>query len=362
MKITSLEAWTVDLKIGVPYTIAYETIDRAQNVFVRIVTDGPAIGFGCAAPDPVVTGESAESVLAAMRSVVEPALVGADPLRPTLHLEELRRLIPRQPAARAAIDMALFDILGKVAGVPLWRLLGGFRDRIRTSVTIGILPEEETVASAREFVAHGFLCLKIKGGTDVELDAARILAVRSAVGPEIELRFDANQGYSYEQSVRFVSAVAPAKVELFEQPTSRDELDLLGRVTAAVAIPVMADESLMSAKDAFRLAGDDLVDMVNVKLMKVGGIVEAQRITAIARAAGMEVMVGCMDEAALAIAAGLAFALSRPGVTYADLDGHLDLLDDPTAGAVVLRDGYLYPTDRPGLGFELKDTRGGQAG
>jgi L-alanine-DL-glutamate epimerase-like enolase superfamily enzyme len=353
MKITAIEAWTVDLEIGVPYTIAYETIEQAPNVFVRVVTDGSVVGYGCAAPDPVVTGESAESVLETIRGVIEPTLAGADPLRPTLHLEELRRLMPRQPAARAAIDMALFDILGKAGGLPLWRLLGGFRDRIRTSMTIGILPEAETVAGAREFVARGFGCLKIKGGTDVELDAARVLAVRSAVGPKIELRFDANQGYTYEQSVRFVAAVAPAHLELLEQPTSRDELDLLGRVTAAVAIPVMADESLMSAKDAFLLAGDDLVDMVNVKLMKVGGIVEAQRITAIARAAGMEVMVGCMDEAALAIAAGLAFALSRPGVTYADLDGHLDLIDDPTAGAVILEDGYLYPTDRPGLGFDL---------
>lgn len=353
MKILSLEAWPVEFALSAPYTIAYETIDRVDNVFVRLKTDGPHEGCGCAAPDLAITGESAASVLSSFEEIAGPCLAGADPLRPTLYLDELRRALPRQPAALAALDMALHDLLAKIAGVPLWRMLGGYRDRIRTSITIGILPETETTARARHFVAQGFGSLKIKGGADVELDIARVLAVRKAVGPTIELRFDANQGYSFDESVRFVSGIASAEVELLEQPTARDELALLGRVTAAVDIPVMADESLMSSRDAFKLAGNDLVDMVNVKLMKVGGLAEAGRIATIASAAGMEVMVGCMDEAALAIAAALAFALSRPAVVYADLDGHLELIDDPTVGALALKDGFLYPIDRPGLGFDF---------
>lgn len=355
MKITAIEAWPVELQLATPYSIAYETIDRVGNVFLRLRTDGRATGCGCAAPDLAVTGETVESVLAAIRDVAEPLLQGAEVTRVALPLEALRRPLERQPSAVAAIDMALHDLLGQVAGLPLYRLLGGFRQRILTSVTLGILPHDATVELARRRVAQGFRCLKIKGGADVDLDIARVLAVRQAVGADVALRFDANQGYTFDASVRFVRATRAAGLELLEQPTASADLDLLGRVTSAVEIPTMADESLLTLRDAFRLAGDELVDMVNVKLMKVGGLVEAQRITSLARAAGMEVMVGCMDEAALSIAAGLAFALARPGVTYADLDGHLDLAADPTAGAVILRDGYLYPNEGPGLGFRIED-------
>lgn len=355
MRITVLEAWQVEMRLAEPYTIAYETVSSAQNVFLRIETNSGIIGYGCAAPDLQITGETPEGVLRTFEEIIQPTIKGSDPLRIAFLLRRLQLYLKNQPSALAMVDMALHDILGKSANLPVYRLFGGFRIRIKTSITIGILPLDDTIARAREFVQQGFKSIKIKGGQNVDAEIEKILKLREAVGKSIELRFDANQGYSVEDTLKFVEKTRPAQLELIEQPTPRAELDQLGKVTSGVHIPVMADESLMSLRDAFRLARRDLVDMINVKLMKVGGISEALQINAVARSAGLEVMVGCMDEAALAIAAGLHFALARPNVVYADLDGHLDLIDDPSSGAVLIRDGYLYPTEKPGLGFDLRN-------
>jgi L-alanine-DL-glutamate epimerase-like enolase superfamily enzyme len=353
MKVIGVDAWSVIMRLTEPYTIAYETIDHTTNIFLKITTDKGIIGYGCAAPDKPITGESPEDVLRTINDLVTPLLKGSDPLRHIRLLERLKQNLNQKPSTLAAVDMALYDILGKAAGLPLWKLLGGYRDRIQTSITIGISSEAETIKAARQWVDQGFKFLKIKGGIDVDLDISRVISVRNAVGNKIEIRFDANQGFSVEDALNFVLQTKSVRIELIEQPTPKGNPDLLGRVTSDVSIPVMADESLMTLRDAFRLAKKDLVDMVNIKLMKVGGIAEAMQINAVARAAGLEVMVGCMDEAALAIAAGLSFALARPNVLYADLDGHLGLQNDPSAGAVIIKNGILFPNDKPGLGFDL---------
>jgi L-Ala-D/L-Glu epimerase len=352
VKILRIEACPITLGMHEPYVIAYETVSETTNLFLRLETSSGITGYGCAAPDEPVTGETAEILVKDVESVVVPLLKGADPLRRTRLMQQLRIHLKNRPSLLASINMALLDILGQSCGLPLWKILGGFRDRMKTSVTIGILPEKETLERAIYWKGHGFRALKLKGGLNVDSDIVRLLRVREVVGKSMELRFDANQGFTVEESLRFVDETRKTRLELIEQPTPKGAPELLKRVTRKASIPVMADECLMTLRDAFRIARGDLADMVNIKLMKVGGIDEALQINAVAKAAGLEAMVGCMDESALAIAAGLHFALACPNVLYADLDGHMDLKDDPAAGAVILRKGTLFPTGLPGLGIK----------
>jgi L-alanine-DL-glutamate epimerase-like enolase superfamily enzyme len=352
-KITRVDAWPVKMRLAEPYTIAYESVEEAVNVFLRLETDAGVVGCGCAGPDREVCGESAGDVVDAVREVIDPALRGSDALRLEPLLREMTAALAGRPAALAMADMALRDIEGRVRGTPLFRVLGGEAGSMVTSVTIGILPEDETVACARRWLERGFSCLKLKGGLDRESDAARVLKVREVVGEDVELRFDANGGYSVEGALAFAEEVRPARLEFVEQPTPRDRPELLAEVAAKLDLAVMADEALVTPADARAIAASRGADMLNVKLMKVGGIARALEVDEVASAAGMPVMVGCMDEAALAIAAGLHLALARPNIRYADLDGHLDLEGDPSAGAVILEDGRLRPTGRPGLGFDV---------
>jgi L-alanine-DL-glutamate epimerase-like enolase superfamily enzyme len=250
----------------------------------------------------------------------------------------------------AMVDMALHDILARKAKLPLYQLLGGFRHEVQTSITIGILPLRETLEQAGYYLKKGFSIVKLKGGAHLPDDIEKIQKLREKLGYDFFLRFDANQGYNTEESVEFISKTKSANIEILEQPTSRKREERLGEVSQIIDVPVMADESIKTLKDAFRLASNDWIDMVNIKIMKVGGILESQHINSVAKAAGLEVMVGCIDECALGISAGLHFTLSRPNIEYADLDGHLDLLEDPFTDLFKLKNGILYPSNYPGLG------------
>ena len=352
MKIVRVDAAMITCPLTTPYVIAYESVSDVVNILIQVVTDTGIVGVGVAAPDFHVTGETASEALRAVEEIGAPLLVGRDPLRPAQIADRLKKKLKPWPSVRSGIGIALCDVMGKKAGVPAFKLLGGFRDRMMTSITVGILDEIDTVKACLEHVRAGFKALKLKGGKDVDLDVVRILKVREAVGEGIFIRFDANQGYLPEEAVRFVAGTRSAKVEVLEQPTPKNDLEMLGTVTRRVSVPVMADEVLLSVKDAFRLAKRGLADMVNIKLMKVGGIQEAFAVNAVARAAGLEAMVGCMDELALGIAAGLGVALGSPNIVFADLDGHIGLEGDPTCQSVTLKNGVLFPNPAPGFGIE----------
>src|SRR5262245_58921346 len=231
MRITRIEAWSVALKLTEPYTIAYETVESTTNVLVRLHTDGKHVGHGCAAPDPYVTGETPAEVLAALTEAAPAALVGGDPTDLLWANDRLWNVVGSRRSAFAALDMAMYDLHAQGLGVPLFRVLGeAGRPCLRTSVTIGILDEAATVDAARRWVGAGFRALKLKGGRNVENDITRVWKVREAVGQDIELSFDANQGYSPAQAVEFVKGCTGAGLAYLEQPTRKQSPALLGQV------------------------------------------------------------------------------------------------------------------------------------
>lgn len=350
MKIIEIEYFRLDMPLAVPYTIAYETIDHTSNIILKLITDTGMIGWGCAAPDMSVTGETAEDVIKNIDTVLIGLLKGQSPFQIAKLNYMLKLYLPNSSSTMAMVDMALYDLLARKAQLPLYKLLGGYRSKITTSITIGILPLAETIELGRGFLKKGFTIIKLKGGVNLLEDIEKVHALREQLGNNFLLRFDANQGYTSTEAIEFINKTKSANIEILEQPTNQKTEETMGDVTKNIDIPVMADESIKTLKDAYRLASNNLIDMVNIKLMKVGGILESQHINSVAKAAGLEVMVGCLDECGLGISAGLHFALSRPNIEYADLDGHLDLLDDPFTNLFYLKKGTLYPSESDGLG------------
>jgi L-alanine-DL-glutamate epimerase-like enolase superfamily enzyme len=353
MQITHVEVSPVQLDLRVPYRAADhpDEIDRIACVFVRIETREGQNAWGCAAFDPVLTGETIEQVLQACRACADRAL-DLNPLNTELALAELAPLTENTPSARCAFDMAFYDLLGLAAGLPLHRLFGGYRHRIQTSITLGLAPTKETVEQAHYRARQGFRILKLKGGLNPEEDVERVQAVARSL-PQLTLRLDADQGYTVKQALDLARAL-DGKLEMLEQPTEARDLEALQQVAQHSSIPILADQSLTGPASALEIVQRRAAHGVSVKLATCGGLHCARQIDAITRAAQMDTMIGCINEPALLIAAGLGLALSSPNVRYGDLDGHFDLVNDPSRQAFLFKDGWLVARDVPGLGCTVE--------
>jgi len=255
------------------------------------------------------------------------------------------------PAARAALDMALFDLLAQHLGVPVVELLGRAHHALPTSITIGIKGVEETLDEAREYVGRGFQILKVKLGHDLEEDIARLSRLRESLKPAPLIRVDPNQGYDADAVGEFVRRTTSLGIEFLEQPMPADDVDAMRALPDEIRARVAADETLLGEADALHLvAPPRACGIFNIKLMKCGGIWSAMRIAGIAEIAAVELMWGCMDESIIGISAALHAAFASPATRYLDLDGSLDLARDVVSGGFELQDGVMRTLDRPGLG------------
>ena len=354
MTVSSATVHTVQAPLKEPYTIAYETISEATNHFVVITLSDGMCGIGCAAPAPEVTGESINASRQALDLFARRA--------PGSDLDALPLPAERTPSARAAVDMARHDLLARVQGTTVAGLFGksdAAAVPAETSITIGISGVESTLHRARRLYETGFRFFKIKGGHDVGLDLERLHALRATFGKHIRMALDANQGYDLGAIERLDTQASTLDLAYLEQPTPKHDLRQLGRAAELTRIPVMADESVQSASDVERIAACGPVALINIKLQKMGGLAAAERIDQAARKNAMGTMLGCMDESALSIAAALSFGATHPNVRFLDLDGHLDLREDPFESVVQLDDqGRLRIPSGKGLGW--KDNTLGQ--
>lgn len=352
MRILSADGRLEKLGLSRPYTIASRRVDSVENLVVVLRT-GRHAGFGAAAPDPGVTGETPEDCAAALTNGSLDWLVGED-LRDIERLSRsLERRLPSAPAARAAVDMAMHDLLARHLEVPLVRLLGQAQEGLPTSVTIGIKPAEEALAEAEEYIARGFRVLKVKLGLSLPEDLDRLARLRERVGGAVRIRADANCGYTPEETAGFFEKTADLDLEFLEQPVPRGSERALGDLPERVRRRIAGDESVRDERDALRWTGEPRpFGVFNVKLMKCGGIRSARRIAALAEIAGIDLMWGCMDESVISITAALHAALSSPATRYLDLDGSLDLARDVVRGGFVLEDGTMRASEAPGLGVE----------
>lgn len=353
MRITDIKFQRAGFRFTEPFKVAFVVMEGYDTLVVKIETDEGIFGFGEAAPMEFVTGDNLETALCVGKEFRE-LLIGQDPLA----IGEIHRLMDGRyiynTAIKAAIDLACYDIAARKMGVPLYKYLGGVRNFVESDVTIGIASPEEMAAKANEWVLKGWNILKIKLGENTETDLERIRRIRETVGPDVVLRVDANQGWAVKESIRVSRSLEQFKVELIEQPVAYWDIDGLREIRRASDVDIVADESCHGPMDAARLAKQEAVDGINIKLMKCGGIYPALKINAIAEANGIYCMVGCMGESRIANAAGMHFAAACKNVKKIDLDAAFFTRNNWIEGGYSHDGGKCTLLESPGLGITVE--------
>lgn len=354
MQITKVEIFKAHLPLKRPFRIAIGETTVADSVFVRIHTDQSIYGMGEANPFAPVVGETQGTALAAARDLAR-LILGTDPLDIESRVRQMCAFLPNNPTIRSAFDMALYDIAGKVANMPLYRLLGGQKRTLTTDNTVGIDDAKTMVGHALAYQKRGFAAIKIKLGTTVEADVERIKSLRDALGPDTQLRIDANQGWDRVAAGQALAALEQYDIQYCEQPVPAWDIEGMAIVSENTSIPVMADEALFDDHDAIKLMTRQACKHFNIKLAKSSGIFVGLKINAIAEAAGINCMVGCMTETRLGLSAAAHLVSARRNIIFADLDGADMLRDDPVTGGMVYGEGgQITLPDTPGHGADIE--------
>ncbi|MEG0769559.1 MAG: dipeptide epimerase [Ruthenibacterium sp.] len=353
MRIAKIELGEVFVPLARPFKTALRTVENVEDIVVKITADTGEVGYGEAPPTAVITGDTKGSIRCAIADFIAPALLGMELENLDGIMKKLHGALVKNTSAKAAVDMAVYDLFAKRFGAPLYQLLGGARRSFETDLTISVNDVQQMVDDSTDAVSKGYRILKIKVGKEGLADVERIAAIRAAVGGGIRLRVDANQGWGAKEAVRIITAMEDKglDIELVEQPVKAQDFAGMQTVTKAVFTPILADESVFSAEDAIRIVQMGAADLINIKLMKTGGIYGALKICDIAEIYGVECMIGCMLETKLAVSAAAHLAAGRSIITRADLDGPSLCRTDPFTGGPLYEGGTVTMTDAPGIGI-----------
>ncbi len=352
MKIVAVQVGILNTPLITPFKTAVRQVSEMTDVVIKITDESGRVGWGSCPPTGKVTGDTLGGILGSVDEHLRAAVLGRDAEDLNGNLDAVDAALVGNTSPKAAIDIALHDQWARALGQPMWKLLGGRGADVETDVTISVNPPEEMARDAKSAVARGFKCLKMKVGVGADIDFARLTAVREAVGPDMKIRIDANQGWEAGEAVRVLNRMYDAGfgIELVEQPVASRDRKGLAYVTANSPIPVVADEACWTPEDALEILQRRGANSVNIKLMKCGGLRNACRIASIAESLGAQVMVGAMLEGKISSAAAIHFVSSTRCVTAVDIDGPALCSADYVEGGPRFEGPVIHLGDEPGFG------------
>lgn len=362
MKIVQMDTFRIAVPLKKPFKTALRTVHTAEAIYVKIICDTGVIGWGEAPPTLVITGDSLQSIETTIQMVIKPVLIGRSLSNYEDIFREMNASIVGHSSAKAAVDMAVYDCVSQHAKMPLYQFLGGYRDKLETDYTVSVNSPQEMAEDAVSYIQQGFNVLKIKvGKDDSSTDIERISAIREQIGKDVVIRLDANQGWEPKEAIRVIRKMEDLdlQIELVEQPVKAWDIQGMKQVTDAVDTLIMADEAVFTPKQAFEVLKTRSADLINIKLMKAGGIHQAQAINSMAEVCGVECMMGSMIETKLGISAAAHFAASKKNITRYDFDAPLMLSKDIINGGVIYQGRNIRISESFGLGIKSVDLTGG---
>ncbi len=355
MKISEIEIFAIHIPLNEPFVISYASYHYMPSIIVKITTDTGHVGYGEGVADEHVTGESIESVFQVLQKTIGPRLIGQNPANIEKIHDMMDAHIKGVPTAKAAIDIACYDVVGKRLGVPVYELLGGrYHDAFPLTHVLSIADPDVMAQEAETKVAAGYRSLKMKVGTEATDDVKRIRAVRECIGEEIAIRVDVNQGWANSATtIQALQKLENCSLDWIEQPVKADDIDGMVEVKSKSLVPVMIDEGLCDSRDMREIIAKRAAHKVNIKLMKCGGIYPAMKLAHMAEMAGIECQIGSMVESSVGSAAGFHVAFSKKVIKTVELTGPLKFSKD--IGNLQYDVPFIRLSDKPGLGVEVDE-------